>query len=274
MHGGEEASVRFVMVGDSGPTRFVRNGTEFLPDVGHLEPQCRRATDLRAGSMLLRTVEHFLAALCAVGLPPVRVEVDGPELPILDGSAEPVFQALVRGGLSYGFCFVELAQELEVTLGQSRARLRPVSREQPPRITARLQLGLGAPTFDPICFLPTMDDFAKDIAPARTFCRWEDVELLREAGLIRGGTLDCALVLDKNGPMAGQKYRLPGEPVRHKILDAIGDLSLLGGLPWADIELEGPGHGLLHEVVRQAASLVRTPPWFVRSDTSIAKSST
>jgi UDP-3-O-[3-hydroxymyristoyl] N-acetylglucosamine deacetylase len=214
--------------------------------------------------MVLRTVEHFLAALCAVGLPPVRVEVDGPELPILDGSAAPVFEALVQGGLSPGFSFVELAKELEVTVGKSQARLRPIPADQQPRMTARLQLGPGAPRFDPICFFPVVDDFARDIAPARTFCRWEDVAPLREAGLIRGGSLDCALVLDEDGPMRGQSYRLPDEPVRHKILDAIGDLSLLGGLPWADIELVSPGHALVHEVVRRAAPWVRPLPWLPR----------
>jgi UDP-3-O-[3-hydroxymyristoyl] N-acetylglucosamine deacetylase len=192
-----------------------------------------------------------------MGMPAFDIEVDGPELPILDGSAAPVHAALCRAGLRPRFAFVELDQEIEVRAQGGEARLRPVSSEQIPRLTAQVELGPCAPRMESVCFRPTVDDFGLDIAPARTFCHLSEVESLRAQGLIRGGSLDCALVLSEDGPIPGQSYRLPQEPTRHKILDAIGDLSLLGGLPWAEIELFRPGHALIHEVVRQAAPHVR-----------------
>ncbi|MEM9245855.1 MAG: UDP-3-O-acyl-N-acetylglucosamine deacetylase [Cyanobacteria bacterium P01_F01_bin.153] len=186
----------------------------------------------------VRTVEHLLAALVSHGVEAVRIEVDGPELPLLDGSAQGWSEAITTAG---------------VATKSLASQHRPIIQEPHwiydgdafvaalPSPTLRFSYGIEfqeAPigkqwhSWTPVDFGANGDDFLHAIGKARTFGLARQIEQLRQAGLIRGGTLDNALVCDEerwlNPPL-----RFENEPVRHKILDLVGDLSLIGTIPQA-----------------------------------------
>lgn len=185
----------------------------------------QHATVLEHGSARVSTVEHLLAALWSRGVTHCRVELDGPEVPILDGSAAPWCQLLNDCGL------------------QLRDGARPVWRLRAPVwVEGENATLLGLPHDHAdlhvscavdfgACYRQTFDgratpgQFERDFALARTFAREEWLPSLRASGLIRGGTLDNALLLGSDGPSSA--WRLPDELARHKALDLVGDLALL-----------------------------------------------
>ncbi|MCP4675322.1 MAG: UDP-3-O-[3-hydroxymyristoyl] N-acetylglucosamine deacetylase [Deltaproteobacteria bacterium] len=218
-----------------------------------VSPSQELATTLVRSGKRVATVEHLLAALAAFGETDVRISLEGEEVPILDGSSLPWVRALEEAGAEPGPRFVYLEEEFEVKADESSARMRPIGPEGEPSFQVAIDfstLELGA---QELSFHPLRDDFAAEIAPARTFALESEVDAIQGAGLALGGSLDCALVLGKRGPLNPEGQRFDDEPVRHKMLDALGDLFLLGGLPWAEVTLFKPGHRLLHELVRQAA---------------------
>jgi len=220
---------------------------------GSIDPASARATDLIDDGARIRTVEHLLAALAWCGVIDATIAVDGPEIPILDGSAGPWIASLLAAGAEPGPRFVALERAVEVEIDGARARLAPIGPEREPCYRVELRFG-GAPVGPTTYELnPARDDFVASVAAARTFALERDLAGIRSAGLGRGGCLDNALIIGDEGPLNPCGARFPDEPARHKLLDAIGDLSLLGGLPWASFEAFRPGHRLLHELVRKAA---------------------
>ena len=208
------------------------------------------ATTLAADGVKVSTVEHLLSAVVGMGIDDLRIEVDGAEVPILDGSAAPFATLLTQAGRS----------ESPVTRQVMRVK-RPVTvRDGDKSITVepgrglriRYAIDFNHPIIQDSERLFTLRPraYAREIAPARTFCRLEEVESLRRAGLARGGSLDNALVVDNDGLLNGP-LRFRDEFVRHKILDLVGDLALLG------VPLEGrvtavrAGHGLHTRLVNE-----------------------
>jgi UDP-3-O-[3-hydroxymyristoyl] N-acetylglucosamine deacetylase len=193
--------------------------------------QTTLSTELTANGASVRTVEHLLAALAALGVEDARIEVDGPELPLLDGSARLWVEEIVAAGIESG----------ENQIASSGAISEPVWIRQDDIFVAaipspQLQFTYGI-DFDlaPIgnqwhSWQPSKADFSREIAPARTFGLAHQIEQLRQAGLIKGGSLENALVCDDR-EWLNPPLRFPNEPARHKLLDLIGDLSLLGKLP-------------------------------------------
>jgi len=221
-----------------------------------IDPDASRATDLIYDHARIRTVEHLLAAMAWFGEADAKISPNGPEIPILDGSAGPWVASLLAAGATPGPRFVVLDEPVEVELAESLARLSPIEPDGDPLYRVELRFG-DAPIGPPVCELnPACDDFISAIAPARTFALERDVAAIRSAGLGRGGCLDNALIIGEHGPRNPCGARFADEPARHKLLDAIGDLSLLGGLPWATFEAVKPGHKLMHELVRRAATHV------------------
>ncbi len=222
---------------------------EFVSPTGEL------ATVLTRDGVSISTVEHLLATLAACGETDVRVAVEGGELPILDGSALPWIQALEDSGAELDPRFIEISERIELGAGESSASITPLNIDREPSI--HLVIDYNRIDFAPqeITYCPCRDNFTREIAPARTFAFESDVETILSAGLARGGTLDCALVLGANGPVNPDGQRFENEPARHKLLDAVGDLFLLGGLPWAKVELVRPGHKLIQELALLAAPL-------------------
>ena len=193
------------------------------------------ATTLRNGAASVQTVEHLLAALWASGLTHIEVELDGPEVPILDGSARGWLEALEDVGrvelpLSSGarpLARLTAPLWIEGTGGAQMLGLPLDSPDETPifRLSVAVDFGVtgaGAGSFDGVV---NAQSFAKELAPARTFTLEKWLEPLRSAGLIRGGSLDNALLIRGDGTIS-HPLRFDNELARHKALDVVGDLAL------------------------------------------------
>ena len=201
----------------------------------------------------LATVEHLLAALAGVGLTGATLLVEGHEIPLLDGSAQPWVEAIAEVGLHcLGARQVPAALSAPITLqqGASFATALPSDRL---RIGAAIEFPQAAIGRQLFSLELTPEAFVREIAPARTFGFREQVEQLRAAGLIQGGALDNALVCDGDGWL-NPPLRYPDEPVRHKLLDLLGDLAL-AGLPQAQVFAFRGSHGLHTALAAALASL-------------------
>lgn len=195
-----------------------------------------RATTLGTGEASVQTCEHLLAALWWSGLEDVRIEVCGPEIPILDGSALPWAQVLGSNQPRIG---ILLADPCWIKDGDAWISFTPAKELQ---FTYTIQFPKQG-EIQRICFRPSEEDFFLQIAPARTFILKRDAEILQAQGGLRGGSLDCALVWGEDG-WINPPARFPDEPVRHKILDLIGDLALLGAIPRGHYAANNAGHWL------------------------------
>jgi UDP-3-O-[3-hydroxymyristoyl] N-acetylglucosamine deacetylase len=211
------------------------------------------STLLEQGAASVQTVEHLVSTLAGFCIDDARIEVWGPEIPILDGSALPWAEAIARVGALESEVLVgdcpSIDEPLWVRSGDAFVAVMPAGE-------LRFTYGIDFPP--PIgsqwrSFCPDRDDFMADIAPARTFARLEDVERLRAAKLIQGGSLDCAIVCGPEGWL-NPPLRFADEPVRHKLLDLIGDLGLLGDIPRAHFIAYKAGHRLHAEMARAIAA--------------------
>ena len=199
-------------------------------------------TALKLDQRRLATVEHLLAALAGVGLTAVTLLVEGDEIPLLDGSAQPWVEAIAEAGLQgLGSRPVPEPLSRPITLqhGQSFVTALPSDRL---RLAAAIEFPQAAIGRQFFSLELTPEAFVRDIAPARTFGFREQVEQLRAAGLIQGGALENALVCDGDHWL-NPPLRFADEPVRHKLLDLLGDLAL-AGLPQAQVFAFRGSHGL------------------------------
>ena len=211
-------------------------------------------TALKLDQRRLATVEHLLAALAGVGLTAVTLLVEGDEIPLLDGSAQPWVEAIAEAGLQgLGSRPVPepLSRPITLQQGQSFVTALPSDRL---RLAAAIEFPQAAIGRQFFSLELTPAAFVRDIAPARTFGFREQVEQLRAAGLIQGGALDNALVCDGDHWL-NPPLRFADEPVRHKLLDLLGDLAL-AGLPQAQVFAFRGSHGL-HTAL--AAALTSSP---------------
>jgi UDP-3-O-[3-hydroxymyristoyl] N-acetylglucosamine deacetylase len=216
------------------------------------------STQLSYTGASVRTVEHLLAALAGMGIADARIEIDGAEVPLMDGSALPWVEAIAQSGLIPQLANQSLINHLKISepiwVHQGDAFVAAV-----PSPTTRYTYGID---FDlaPIgkqwySFEPGSESFAQDIAPARTFGLAPQIDALRSAGLIKGGSLENALVCDPDRWL-NPPLRFPDEPVRHKLLDLIGDLSLLGTIPQAHYIAYKASHQLHIQLAQRLADLV------------------
>ncbi|HUP23131.1 MAG TPA: UDP-3-O-acyl-N-acetylglucosamine deacetylase [Thermoanaerobaculia bacterium] len=202
------------------------------------------ATTLGRDDVTVSTVEHLMAAVHMAQIDNLVVEVDGPEVPILDGSALPYWRLLEAAGVTrqdQNRRIVAIREPVEVSDNGKRIRVSPYPGL---RVTYALeypQPSIGRQTVDVVA---EGERFVRELAPARTFALLEDIERLHRNGLGLGGREDNCIVFDEAGPI-NTELRFADEPVRHKALDAIGDLALLGGPIWGHVEVERGGH-LLH----------------------------
>lgn len=201
------------------------------------------------------TVEHLLATLHALGLDNLRIELDGPEVPAFDGSAAPLLECLEAAGRRPQRAprrVLELAGSVEIREGDRWIRAEPCDHLsldyaidfQHPHIGRQ---HLAIPRLDALTF-------ARELAPARTFGFLHEVDALRAAGLANGGGLENAVVLDEASVLNAGGLRFADEFVRHKLVDLIGDLALLGGELRAHVQVEKGGHSLHHRLVQALAA--------------------
>ena len=215
-----------------------------------------------AAGATVSTIEHLMAAFAALGVDNAIVELDGPELPIMDGSAEPFVALIDRAGLRRQDAprrYIEILERIEVVDGDRHASLSPADGFEMAFKIAFDSQAIGRQSLD-----MAMDEaaFRAELADSRTFGFAHEVEALREAGLARGGSLDNVIVIDGDRILNPEGLRRPGELVRHKALDALGDLYLLGGPIIGRFEAALAGHDLNNALVR--ALLSRPEAWRTR----------
>jgi UDP-3-O-acyl N-acetylglucosamine deacetylase len=200
-----------------------------------------RRTALRAGRNRIDTVEHLLAALYALGVDDATVAVEGPEIPILDGSFAPFVALVDAGGLRGQPGPVRVArieEPLEVVEGDARYRVEPGETYV---IVLSLEYSepiIGCQTVE--CEI-TSEAFRREIQAARTFGFLGEVEPLRVRGLLAGATTDCAIVVDETSVL-NTTLRWPDEFARHKLGDLVGDLALIGTRLAARVQATRPSH--------------------------------
>jgi UDP-3-O-[3-hydroxymyristoyl] N-acetylglucosamine deacetylase len=220
--------------------------------------ETRLCTALQLGDRRLATVEHLLAALAGTGVSQAELWLEGSEVPLLDGSALPWVEAIAEAGL------VPLGRRPAIgmtapslTLRQGESFVVALAADER-RLGAAIEFDQPAIGRQVFSLLLTPERFVREIAPARTFGFRDQVEQLRAAGLIRGGALDNALVCD-GADWLNPPLRFADEPVRHKLLDLIGDLALIG-LPRAQVFAYRGSHALHTDLAAALASdLARNP---------------
>ena len=199
----------------------------------------------------VRTVEHLLAALAGSGVNDARIEIDGPEVPLLDGSAKVWVEAIQEAGLEASVTPSAFVLEKPVWVYQGDAFVAALPAPTL-RFTYGIDFDLPAIGNQWHSFSPEQEAFADAIAPARTFGLAHQIEQLRQAGLIKGGSLDNALVCGDSGWL-NPPLRFSNEPVRHKLLDLVGDLSLLGTFPVAHFLAYKASHHLHIQLAQELA---------------------
>jgi UDP-3-O-[3-hydroxymyristoyl] N-acetylglucosamine deacetylase len=233
LHSGIQTQVRILPAPVDAGRYFVRTDLPDRPIIAaHIDRlgQTTLSTELVQGDASVRTIEHLLAALFAAGIDNAQIEIDGPEVPLLDGSAQIWGSAIAQAGV-----VVQSAPVMRPTLH------RAIWQHQGDQFVAAIpsptlkfsygiEFDLAAIGQQWHSWNPQNEDFLADIAPARTFGLAHQIEQLQAAGLIKGGSLENALVCGPDG-WINPPLRFPNEPVRHKLLDLVGDLSLVGDLP-------------------------------------------
>ncbi|MBE7385318.1 MAG: UDP-3-O-acyl-N-acetylglucosamine deacetylase [Leptolyngbya sp. SIO1E4] len=255
LHLGLETQVRILPAAANSGRVFVRSdlpNQPSIPAVVTSVKQTQLSTELAAGEATVRTVEHLMAALVAMGIDNARIEVSGPELPLLDGSAQPWVTALQAAGKTLQSApgsTICVEAPLWIRDGDAFVVAMPAAE---PRLTYGIDFDLPAIGNQWHSWSPSQTSFEADIAPARTFGLAHQIDYLRSQGLIKGGSLENALVCDRDG-WVNPPLRFENEPARHKLLDLVGDLSLLGNLPIAHVVAYKASH-TLHVKLAKALS--------------------
>lgn len=240
LHSGAPCRVEIRPAPPGSGLRFVRSGVE-IPALAEYVVETARATVLGKDRVTISTVEHVLAALFGMGIVNAQLGVDGPEIPVTDGSARVFAESIASAGIATqrevrdrfvpsSPTFARDGDRLIMVLPAAAFRVKFVADFAPP---------IGPQFFDGEI---GSEMFLKEIAGARTFGYLHEVESLRKRGLAQGGTLENALVFAPDGPL--QPLRWENEPVRHKVLDLLGDFALLGAWPQCEIVAIKSGHKL------------------------------
>jgi UDP-3-O-[3-hydroxymyristoyl] N-acetylglucosamine deacetylase len=251
LHTGASARVRVLPAPAGHGLRFRVNGAVEFPARADYVVDTARATVVGVGEHRVSTVEHLLSALLGCGVDNALIDVEGGEIPVEDGSAKVFADAVHSVGLA--------------TLHEARIRWIPAE----PRVFRdgdKLLVVVPAPAFRvrmTVDYAPPIgaqyadveiepETYRAQVAPNRTFGYYHEVEALLKRGLAQGGTLDNAVVFDSAGPMG--PLRTPDEPVRHKVLDLVGDFALLGAYPQCEVIAVKSGHKLHCTAVRELLS--------------------
>ncbi|MEQ9625013.1 UDP-3-O-acyl-N-acetylglucosamine deacetylase [Coleofasciculus chthonoplastes] len=275
LHSGITTTVR-VLPAVAGTGRyFVRvdlPGTPVIPARVEAVSTTMLSTQLRAGNgetcadseMTVRTVEHLLAALAGSGVDHACIEIDGPEVPLLDGSALAWIKAIQEVGIveserpqhssHLSFLASPIVIEEPIWICQDDAFVAALPAPMT-RFTYGIDFENPAIGNQWHSWTPEQEHFADAIAPARTFGLANQVDQLRDRGLIKGGSLENALVCDDQGWL-NPPLRFANEPVRHKLLDLVGDLSLLGKFPLAHVLAYKASHSLHIQLARLLAQQI------------------
>jgi UDP-3-O-[3-hydroxymyristoyl] N-acetylglucosamine deacetylase len=225
-------------------------------------------TTIGEGSARVGTIEHLMAALAGAGVDNVLIELDGPEVPIMDGSAAPFSFLLECAGLislNTPRKVIEILRPVRVTDGRASAEFRPFDAKAGHTAIPTLDLEVSIDFADAAIgrqtrtLRLTSENFREAVAPARTFALASDIDQLRELGLAKGGSLDNAIVVDGSKVLNPGGLRMKDEFAAHKLLDAVGDLALAGAALHGRYIANRPGHSLNHKLLK--ALFARQAAW-------------
>ena len=281
LHTGVESTITFHPAPENYGIKFIRSDIKDSPeikaDIDHVV-DISRGTTIEQNDVRIHTVEHALAAVTGLRIDNILIELNGKEPPVMDGSAKDFVEALLDGGVVFQN---EERKVLEINRAVNYTDYyRDIDIHVIPsdrfRVTFMVEYPLPALGTQYEAIYNMEEDFAVEVAPARTFCFLSEVEMLRAQGLIKGGALDNALVIvdkkiDKNeierlrnlfgieetiihgvnGILNGKVLRFKNEPVRHKTLDLIGDLALLGVPIKGHVTAARAGHASNVEFVKK-----------------------
>jgi UDP-3-O-[3-hydroxymyristoyl] N-acetylglucosamine deacetylase len=226
-------------------------GGKQIPALYDRVGETRLGTVIAEGDASVGVIEHLMAAIAGMGIDDVIVAVDGQELPILDGDALSYFVLLEKAGTKEQLgqrSIIRVKQTVEFFSKDAQVRLSP---SDAPQYSYDLDYSntkaIGKQYFETTL---TRENFARDIAPARTFGFMHELEMLNKMGLGRGASLENTLAIDGDTVVNGQLMRFPDEFVRHKILDAIGDMALAGAVLQARFEGVKSGHTANNAILR------------------------
>lgn len=220
-----------------------------------------RATTIGEGSVRVHTVEHVLSSLSAMGIDNAIIEMDANEPPIGDGSAQPYVELIKKAGIVAQEKPRQVFDVREPVYVETKAGSILVILPDPKFRISCTQAGPGGQFTQFFSTEITPAIFEREIAPARTFVYYEDVQPLMEKNLIKGGSLENAIVIRGEAILSKEPLRFPDEFVRHKIIDIIGDLALFGQRISGHVVAVRPGHGANAELVRALArELAHTAP--------------
>ena len=225
-----------------------------IPARAELVGEARLASTLIKGDVKIHTVEHLMSALGGLGVDNAYVDIDAPELPIMDGSASPFVLLIQQAGIQEQAApkkFLRVTRRVEVKDGDKWARFDPYEGYR-----LSFSIEFRHPVIERTTQAVTVDfaetSYLKEIARARTFGFMHEVEDLRDSGLALGGGLDNAVVLDEYRVLNSEGLRFADEFIRHKLLDAIGDLYLLGHPLLGAFTAHKSGHALNNRLLRAA----------------------
>ncbi|MGC2769444.1 MAG: UDP-3-O-acyl-N-acetylglucosamine deacetylase [Candidatus Acidiferrum sp.] len=260
LHTGVESTMRLVPAPADTGIVFRRTDLDLFAIEAHGSNVARvsYATSLMKQGVLLSTTEHVLAAIYSCGIDNVFIDIDAIELPILDGSAEPFMRMLDEAGvrrLRRKKRYLKLLKPVEVLEDGRRIAIYPAE-----EFAVRCYVDFPHPLVgqQEVEMVVNAESFQNVLSRARTFCFETDIEPLRAMGLIRGGSLDNAIVLTKDGMLNGP-LRYADEFGRHKALDLIGDLALVGLPLLGRVEARKAGHSLHTQLVSKL--LADTSSW-------------
>jgi len=255
LHSGER--VRMTLRPAAADTGIVFRRIDRLEGENEIRLTPEAVVDTRLGTTIanrwgarVQTVEHLLAAIVGVGLDNVIVDLDGPEIPAMDGSAAPFARVIGRAGLELLAAsrqVIRILKPVEIEIDGKFARFEPAGEME---IDVEITFDAAAIGRQRVAFTVEPNRFIADIAPARTFAFLHEVESLQAAGLALGGSLDNCIVLDDGEVVNEDGLRYADEFARHKALDALGDLALAGRVIHGRYLAERPGHALNNAALR------------------------
>ncbi|RME94224.1 MAG: bifunctional UDP-3-O-[3-hydroxymyristoyl] N-acetylglucosamine deacetylase/3-hydroxyacyl-ACP dehydratase [Verrucomicrobia bacterium] len=261
LHSGNRVTMRFLPAPANSGIRFRRVDLEARPEIEAVVDHVgdtTRSTTLAKGNVRIHTVEHVLANFAGLGVDNVVVELDANEPPVGDGSAREYLRMVEQAGLQVleeARDPFQITEPLEFQLGESymavfphdRLKITCTSADRQGRYTQFLSLEV------------TPETWRSELAHARTFCFYEEIEALFRGGLIRGGSLENAVVIRDDAVLTTEPLRYPDEFVRHKMLDILGDLALLGRPLVGHVVAVRPSHAANCELARRLLAQLRRP---------------
>jgi UDP-3-O-[3-hydroxymyristoyl] N-acetylglucosamine deacetylase len=254
VHSGKKTNLTIKPAPENHGIKFRRAdlpGTHDIPAIFKMVVDTSLATVLGINGTIISTIEHLMASFAGLGIDNALVEVDDYEIPIMDGSAWVFTQLIEKAGIEKQKApkhFLIVKEPIKVTDNDKSVVIYP---EPVFKITCKIDFSHPLIGKQEIIFDRAKNNFGKEISQARTFGFVQDLELLKKLSLAKGGSLDNAIVIDKDRILNKEGLRYPDEFVRHKLLDSLGDFSLLGMPIQGHIVTYKSGHALNHLFIKK-----------------------